>query len=210
MRRTHDRQCLLADPDRFDEHSVHTGRIEYVGDRSRLGGQSARLAATRHAPHEYAGVRGQLTHPHAVTEERPAGERASRVHGNDSGRLIVLAIVPGKLADQGALAHAGRPGQANALREAGARIEHLPDGDAGRVIPLQQRHNPCQGRAVAGEHTLGKIIHYRPTDRQLWRPSTSPWPLVRWCSPGVSPLPTSDQAGSSPAMHMGSRIQHRA
>jgi len=45
-----------------------------------------------------------LLHADAVAQNRPASVRAGRIHRDDADRVILLAIVAGKLIDKRALA----------------------------------------------------------------------------------------------------------
>ena len=69
------------DADGLDQHDVAAGGVEHPQRLRRRPGEPAEVAARGHRADVDAAVAGVVLHPHAVTEQRPAGERRRRVDG---------------------------------------------------------------------------------------------------------------------------------
>ena len=67
------------------------GGVEDERGVARRAGQAAEVAARRHAADEDAGVAGVRLHPHAIAEDRAAGERAGRIDRDDADGLPASA-----------------------------------------------------------------------------------------------------------------------
>ena len=92
--------------------------------------------------------RGVRLHPHAVAENRAAGERAGRIDGDRRRPSLPSARSCGdQPIDQRALAGAGRPGDADEIGAAGVG-EELPDRDRRRPAP-RLRSARSRGRSRA-------------------------------------------------------------
>jgi hypothetical protein len=86
VRRRGDLDLGLPDTHRLDDDVVEPRGIEHEHRLRRREGQSAEVAAGRHRADEDVGVGVVGLHPDPVAEQRPAGERRGRVHGQDGDR----------------------------------------------------------------------------------------------------------------------------
>ena len=73
----------LAGADRLEQDHLEAGGVENGRGGHRRGRQPAGMPARGHAPDEDAVVGRVGLHPHAVAQDRAAGDRRGRVHGDD-------------------------------------------------------------------------------------------------------------------------------
>ena len=139
--------------------ALKAGRIQHEDHVGRGLGQSAQAAARGHGADEDARIAAQVTHPHPVAQQRAAGEGAGGVHGHDAHGVAALAVGLGQRVDQRGLAGAGRAGNADDVRLAGAPIERgqrvvrlgavvLDQRDvraSARRLPASKSSNNCMG-----------------------------------------------------------------
>ena len=114
-----DRRLGLADADRLDQHDVAAGRLAEQHGLARLAGDAAEHQAARRGPNESVGIGAEADHPGLVAEQAAAGADArgiDRQHGDAMARGGEPAA---QGFDQGALAGAGNPGDADPDRAPG-------------------------------------------------------------------------------------------
>ena len=70
-----DLDLALPGSDRLDQHEVESGRIEHRGRGGRGRSESAGVPTRRHRTDEDVAVVRVRLHPHAVAEQRAAGDR---------------------------------------------------------------------------------------------------------------------------------------
>ena len=128
------------------------------------------MAARRHAADEHALVTEVRAHAHAIAKDGAARKRARGIDGDDADRLPGLADFGRHPIDERALAGARRPGDADHIRAARARIDvaHQP-GAGGRFI-LDERDGARDRPRVAREHAFGERGRHLPIN---WRAMTS-------------------------------------
>ena len=179
--RPDDVDLVLPDAHRLDDDEIATGRVEDDRDLARRTRQAAELAARGHAADEDASVPGVRLHPHAVAENRAAGERARRIDRNHPDRPAFLTGMADELIDERALARARRSGDPHEVRPTGPGEQLADERAAGRGSVLDERDGPRERTRVPGEHTIDeRVVHARS-----WRAMTSRWislvpsPMVR-------------------------------
>ena len=111
----------LADADGLDEHDVAAGGRQHAQRLRRRPRQPAEVPAGGHRADEDAVVGGVVLHADAVAEQRPAGERRARVDGQHADAHPAAAVGADEHAGRGALADAGRAGEADRPGRAPAR-----------------------------------------------------------------------------------------
>ena len=79
-----DVDLVLADADGLDDDDVLAGGVEHERDFAGRAREPAQMAARRHAADEHAGIARVRLHPHAIAEDRAAGERARRIDRDDA------------------------------------------------------------------------------------------------------------------------------
>ena len=104
---------VLPDADGFNRDEVFTGCVEHQGGIGGGARDAAEMAARRHAADEHPRILRVCLHPDAISEHRPAAERARGIDGNDAGGAACLAPTRDDRVDQGALPGAGCTGDAD-------------------------------------------------------------------------------------------------
>jgi hypothetical protein len=89
-----------------------------------------------------------VLHPHPVTEDRAAGERAGRVDGEHADAQSLRPVGAHQLVGQGRLADAGRPGQPDHLGLTGVPGQGGRDLRQALVAVLDEAHEPRHGPGV--------------------------------------------------------------
>ena len=144
-----DLDFILADADGFDEEHVFAAGFEDESDVRGGKGESAERAAGGHGAGVEAGVAGMLAQADAVAEKGAAGEGARWVDGDKANGLVGMAEVLSEAVDEGALAGAGRAGDADAEGVAGMRETGGKQGGGfGRVI-FDEGDGAGEGAGVA-------------------------------------------------------------
>ena len=139
----------LADPDRLDDDPAMAERIEQADRLRRRQRQAAEVAAGGHRADEDAGIGGVVLHPHAVAEDRPAGERRRRIDGEHGHLLALLAEVRDQRRGQRRLAGSGRAGQPDRVGVAGERGGQPADLAGVVAAALDEREEAGLGGAIA-------------------------------------------------------------
>src|SRR4029079_14855594 len=96
--------------------------------------------------------------PDPVAEERALGEGARGVDGDDADRRLALPHVAGERADQGRLAHARRPRDADDESRARLGVEDADELVRERIAVLDQRDRTSERAPVAAADTVGEIV----------------------------------------------------
>ena len=96
-------------------------------------------------------------HADAVTQNGPAAERAGGIDGDDADGLASIAIGARDLIGQGALAGAGRAGQAEQERVPAVGKERLQQCGRFRRVVFDGGDGPRQGTNVTVAYALGKF-----------------------------------------------------
>jgi len=146
----------LADADGLDQHVVLAGRVHRQGDLQRRLGEAAEGAARGHRADEDARVEEVVGEADPVAEQGAAGKGAGGVDREHRDLPLDLAQLGGERADQGALADAGRAGEADDPSPAGSRVDLADELPTGWVVGLDQRDRPRQRPLVAGDEALGE------------------------------------------------------
>ena len=154
--RLHDLELGLADADRLEQASVAARGID---ETDRLPGrrcEPAEMTTRRHAPDEHAGIERVAHHPDAIAQDRPPGEWARGVHGDDAHQVSLGPPALDHLVAEGALAASRGAGDADHPSAAGS-LPHLPEklGDA-RIAILDHADRARQGARLAGHQTFGE------------------------------------------------------
>ncbi len=92
-----------------------------------------------------------------VPEQRPTGEWAGGVDGEDSDATLTAAQFADQRPDQRALADAGRPGETDHPGGAGARVELRDQLRARRITVLDQRDGSRECALLALEEAVGEV-----------------------------------------------------
>ena len=105
-----DVELVLTDADRFDEDDVEPRGVEHVSRPGRRAREASELSPRRQTADEDAGIGRVRLHPHTVTEERAAAERARRIDREHTDRPPRAAKFRDQPIDECALARrrAGR------------------------------------------------------------------------------------------------------
>jgi hypothetical protein len=99
-----------------------------------------------------------IREPDPVPEQGAAREGARGVDREHRDLAVGLAHLRGERADQGALAHPGRPGQAHDPRAPRAREDLTDELPALRVVVLDQGDRAGKRALVAGDQALGEAL----------------------------------------------------
>ena len=108
------------DADRLEQHVVLAGRVHQQRRLERRLGEAAERAARRHRADEDARVEEVVREADPVAQHGAPRERARRVDRQHADLAIGLAKLDAHRADQRALPHPGRPGDADHAGAAGA------------------------------------------------------------------------------------------
>jgi hypothetical protein len=111
----------LAGADRLDDHHLEADGVEDVDDASGVQRQAAEVAARGHRADEDLVARAVLVHAQAVAEDGAAADRAGRIDGDDGDAAPALREFADQGVDEGGLAGARRPGDADDVGAAAAR-----------------------------------------------------------------------------------------
>ncbi len=149
---------VLPDADGFDQNAVAAGGVEHGGDVRRRARQPTQRSARRHAADVNPRVREMILHADAVAQNRSAGVRTGRVHGDDADGLVVLAVVLGQLVDQRALAGSRRARQTENARMAGVGEESLEQFRPAGAAILDGGDGAGEGAGVAGAKTRNQRL----------------------------------------------------
>jgi len=106
----HNINFILADSDGFHQHQIFSAGIEHGGHVGGGARQATEKSAGSHAANVNSGVGVVRLHADAVPQDGAAGVRTGGIDGDNSHGLVLLAIVPGQLVHQSALARAPRTG----------------------------------------------------------------------------------------------------
>ena len=152
----------LPDADGLDEDDFAAPRLEDPHRLRRAAAQPPRSAAVRHAPDEHPGIGRVPLHPHAVAEDRPAAERARRVHGQNPHDGAAPASERHETVDERALPRAGGAGDADDIGGLRPAVERLHLGRGARVAVLDPGEEAARGAGVSIEHLCGDIHRISP------------------------------------------------
>ena len=119
-------------------------------------------------------------HPEAVAENRAAGERTGRVHGDDADRLSARARFGDQPIDQRALAGAGRAGDADEIGAAGVGKDRADQIGCRRRFVFDERNRAGDGARIAGQHAIGERgsghgLTSAAPEACLWRRRRAAW-----------------------------------
>ncbi len=147
----------LARADGLDEDQVEPGRVEHRRRGRRRGRQPSGVSARRHRADEDVPILGIRLHPDAIAQQRPAGDRARRIDGDDRHG----PTRPPDLRDQGRherrFPGPRRPGDPDEMRPSGHRVE-APKGGLGDGGPVLDRGQETgQRQSVARDGRLAQL-----------------------------------------------------
>ena len=113
LRGLHHLDLVLPDAHGFDEHDVEAGRVQDIDGVRGGAGQAAQRAAGRHRSDEDSGIRVELRHSDAVSQDGPAGKGGGRIDSHDPNGLPPTAISLRQALDERGLAGSRRAGQSD-------------------------------------------------------------------------------------------------
>ena len=155
----------LTHADRLHEDALEPERLEQIGHLLRRGCEATVCAAGRHRTDEHVRVEAGGLHPDAVTQQRPAGERAGRIHGYHPHRQPAPPEVPDEVLGQRALAGAGGAGDPDApgaaVAQARVRVRQHPLEPVALV--LDQADRTRQRRGLPPVQPLEDAVNHDPS-----------------------------------------------
>src|SRR6185312_15765663 len=109
----HDVDFVLTYSDSFNKHHVFTAGIEHSGNVIGRASKTPKKPARSHAANVDSRICVMRLHAYAITQDCAARVRARRVHGNNSNRVLLLAILPGQVVNQCAFSRAWGSGNSD-------------------------------------------------------------------------------------------------
>ena len=134
----------LTDSTRFDDEGCESGLREQVKGLTNSLRQPSEVPTVGHRADEDVLVLSVSLHADAITQQRPAGDRAGGIHDDHPGTGSVFSQAAYELIDKGALPDSRRPGDTDDVRsglQSGRRGRPLYGlGDASRKITSPPGH----------------------------------------------------------------------
>ena len=152
---------LWPGPDRLEQHDVEPRRVEHGRRDRRRRREPAGVPTRRHRADEHPVVVGVGLHADAVAEERPAGDRRRRVHGDDRDRTSGLPHRRDERGHERGLAGAGRSRDPDEVGAAGDRVQAAQRVLGDRGVVLDGGQQAGERAPVAGARGIGQGVGAR-------------------------------------------------
>ena len=153
-----DVDLALADADGLEQDVVLARGVHQQGRLQGRLGEPAQRAPGRHRADEDARVEEVVGEADAVAEDGTVSERARGIDREHPHLAVGLAELRANRPDQGALADAGRPREADDSRLTGAREELRHQPVALGVVVLDQADRARQRPLVPADEALGEGV----------------------------------------------------
>ncbi len=155
----HDLHLRLAHTDGLDQQQVEAGPAEHRSDAGNRLRQASQVTPSRYRPHVHARIFDMALQADPVAQEGPGGNRAGGIDGDHAHRPPFGPDGRDQGGDEGALAHAGRAGDADPGCLTGDRSERLQKvGRRGEVL-FHSGDGPSEGLPVAVTDPIHPFAH---------------------------------------------------
>ncbi len=153
-----DLHLALTRSHRLHEYEVHPHRVEDANRIEGREGEAAGVSTRRHGPNEHSGIRPRLCHANPIPQDSAPCVGRCGIDGDDAHSAIACPEGADEAIDQGALAHARRPREADDMRSARPWMDVHEGLRCFGFVVLDERYQ-LRGRAlVAGD----QIVHEAP------------------------------------------------